>query len=228
MLKHIPRKKNESNREYIYRTLKQSIIEFYFVPADKISEPSIADELNVSRTPVREALILLENEHLVTIQPKQGTFVSKIDPLQISNFIFIRKCIEREVIHLACQIMNEEITQQLEEQLQAQKVFLTIKDGRTSMYLLDNSFHRIIYEATGKYEAWKSLQKIGGAFNRLRTLDVLDEDYTERRYQEHLELLSILTEKKVGQINSFVDLHLDALETTLPKMKEKYPTFFTS
>lgn len=227
MLKHIPRKKKESNRDYIYRTLKQSIIEFYFVPEDRISEPSIALELNVSRTPVREALILLENEKLVTVQPKQGTFISKIDSLQISNFIFIRKCIEREVMHLACQTMTEDVIQQLKEQLQAQKVFLTIKDGRTSMYLLDNSFHRTIYAATGKNEAWKSLQEMGGAFNRLRTLDVLDENYTERRYQEHLELLDIIIEKKVDAIDSFVEVHLDALETTLPQMKAKHPNYFT-
>ncbi|MDR2976925.1 MAG: GntR family transcriptional regulator [Streptococcaceae bacterium] len=227
MLKHIPKKTAESNREYIYRTLKQSIIEGYFVPDDKLSEPSIAAELNVSRTPVREALILLENENLVVIHSKQGTYVSKIDSLEISNFIFMRKSIEREVMKLACKKMTPEVAEALKEQLLAQKVFLNIKDGRTAIYLLDNAFHRIIYEAAGQYEAWKSLQRIGGAFNRLRILDFLDEDYSNRRYYEHIELLEILVENKIEEIDAFIEKHLDAVETTLPAMKRKNPEYFT-
>ena len=226
MLKHIPKKHTESNRDYIYRTIKQSIIEYYFIPEDKLSEPSIAEELNVSRTPVREALILLENENLVYIQPKQGTFVSKIDSLEIANLTFMRKCIEREVLRLACKNITPEIVESLKEQLQAQKVFLSMKDGRTSIYLLDNAFHRIVYEAAGKYESWKSLQKMGGAFNRLRMLDALDEDYSNRRYLEHLELLEILTENKLEDTDEFVEKHLDILETTLPAMKKKHPDYF--
>jgi DNA-binding GntR family transcriptional regulator len=226
MLKHIPKKQAESNRDYIYRTLKQSIIEYYFIPGDKLSEPSIAEELNISRTPVREALILLEDENLVVIQPKQGTFVSKINSLDIANLTFMRKCIERKVLQLACQNMTADVIEALTEQLQAQKVFLNMKDGRASIFLLDNAFHRVIYEAAGKYDSWKSLQKMGGAFNRLRMLEALDEDYSNRRYFEHLELLKILTENRVEEIDDFIDKHLDALETTLPKMKKKYPDYF--
>ena len=226
MLKHIPKKQNESNRDYIYRTLKQSITELYFIPGDKISEPSIAEELNVSRTPVREALILLEDENLVHIQPKQGTFVSKLDAKQIENFIFIRQCIEREVIRLAAERLTPESTEQLTEQLQAQKVFLNIKDGRTSMYLLENAFYRIVYEVAGRYEIWRSLQHMGSHFNRLRILDVLDENYTPKRYQENLTLMSILVDKKVDEIDSFIHLHLDLLSTTLPYFQKKHPDYF--
>ncbi|WP_265456520.1 GntR family transcriptional regulator [Enterococcus sp. HY326] len=226
MLKHIPRKK-ESTREFIYRTLKQSIIEFYFIPGDKISEPSIASELNVSRTPVREALILLENEGLVDIRSKQGTFVSKIDVADIRNLVFMRKTVEREIIAIACEKRTEESLASLKEELQAQKVFLKIKDGRVSMFLLDNSFHRIIYEIDGHGDAWKLLQKNGGALNRLRTLEVLDINYTDRRYQENVELAEIIEKQQLEKISAFVDRHLDALENTLPRLMEAYPNYFS-
>lgn len=226
MLKHIPRKK-ESTREFIYRTLKQSIIEFYFIPGDKISEPSIAAELNVSRTPVREALILLENEGLVDIRSKQGTFVSKIDVADIRNLVFMRKTVEREIIAIACEKRTEESLASLKEELQAQKVFLKIKDGRVSMFLLDNSFHRIIYEIDGHGDTWKLLQKNGGALNRLRTLEVLDINYTDRRYQENVELAEIIEKQQLEKISAFVDRHLDALENTLPKLMEAYPNYFS-
>lgn len=226
MLKHIPRK-DESTREFIYRTLKQSIIEFYFIPGDKISEPSIAEELHVSRTPVREALILLENEGLVDIHPKQGTFVSRIDTADMRNFVFMRKTVEKQVLQLACEKATTADLSNLKEELQAQKVFLKIKDGRVSMYLLDNSFHRLIYAIADHDETWKTLQRIGGAFNRLRTLDVLDDVNSDLRYQEHIELTNLIQTKAFDCIPEFVDRHLNALETVLPLLQEKYPSYFS-
>lgn len=226
MLKHIPFKECESNRSYIYRTLKQSIVEFYFTPGDKLSEPEIAEELHVSRTPVREALILLESEKLIYILPKKGTFISKINPSEVENFVFIRKSVEEQVLRLACEKITPEDIQVLEEQLQAQKVFFGMQDGRISMYLLDNAFHKIIYQIAGQEASWKWLQKIGGAFNRLRTLDALDGIYSKRRYGEHIELLEILSKGKTNQIQPFLDLHLDASKVTLPLMIEKYPSYF--
>lgn len=225
MLKHIPRKK-ESTREFIYRTLKQSIIEFYFIPGDKISEPSIAEELQVSRTPVREALILLENEGLVNIQPKQGTFVSQINTADVKNFVFMRKTIESEIIRLACEKATLDSIAEMKEELQAQKVFLKIKDGRISMFLLDNSFHRLIYEISDHGDAWKLLQKNGGAFNRLRTLEVLDINYTDRRYKENVELTEIIENQQIDKIESFINKHLDALDSTLPRLQKDYPKYF--
>lgn len=225
MLKHIPRKE-ESNREFIYRTLKQSIVEFYFIPGDKISEPSIAEELHVSRTPVREALILLENEGLVEIHAKQGTFVSKINCEDMKHFVFLRKTMEKQVTIEACQKVQPKDIADLEEELQAQKVFLKIKDGRVSMFLLDNSFHRRIYEIADHGETWKTLQKLGGAFNRLRTLDVLDDVNSDLRYREHLELMEIIKAKNSQAVSDFVDKHLNALTTTLPRLQEKYPDYF--
>lgn len=226
MLKHIPRKE-ESTREFIYRTLKQSIIEFYFIPGDKISEPSIAEELNVSRTPVREALILLESEGLVDIHPKQGTFVSRIDTEDMKNFVFMRKTIEQKILQLACEKAVDDDLVRLEEELQAQKVFLKIKDGRVSMYLLDNSFHRSLYAVAGHDETWKTLQHLGGSFNRLRTLDVLDDVNSDLRYREHMELTEIIREKSVERIPEFIQRHLNALEVVLPGLQEKYPTYFS-
>lgn len=225
LLKHIP-KKIESSREFIYRTIKQSIIEFYFIPGDKISEPSIASELNVSRTPVREALILLENEGLVDILPKQGTFVSKINIEDIKNFVFMRKTIEKEVLITACKVRTSDSIEALKEELQAQKVFLKIKDGRVSMFLLDNSFHRLIYDIAGHGDAWKLLQKNGGSLNRLRTLEVLDVNYTDRRYKENVELLEIIEQQQSNRIDGFIHRHLDAVENTLPNLLKTYPSYF--
>lgn len=226
-MKQIPRKSKESTRSYIYRTLKQSIIEFYFYPGERLSEPSIADVLNVSRTPVREALILLENEGLIVVNPKQGTFVSKLSVSAIHQFLFLRKTIEREVIRIACELRTENDINALNEQLNAQKVLLEIKDGRIAMYLLDNLYHKMIYDIAQQTAAWRTLQQIAGSYNRLRSMEVLDPSYSDRRYREHIELLHLITHRETEAIAAFVDKHLDALDSTLPIFIEKHPQYFT-
>lgn len=226
MLVPLPKLENESNRDYSYRILKENIIELVFKPGDKISEPSIATLLNLSRTPIREALILLENEGLVEVRPQKGTFVSKINVSKIENMIFIRKSVEKEVIRLACENINQLKLEEIEEQITAHKTILKMDIKLDSIYQLDNAFHKLIYKAVGAEKTWNTIESISSSFNRLRKLDVVDHTTTNRRIDEHFELLRIIKEQDVDKINFFVETHLDALENTLPILLKKYPDFF--
>lgn len=226
MLVPLPKLENESNRDYSYRILKENIIELVFKPGDKISEPSIATSLNLSRTPIREALILLENEGLVEVRPQKGTFVSKINVSKIENMIFIRKSVEKEVIRLACESINQLKLEEIEEQITAHKTILKMDIKLDSIYQLDNAFHKLIYKAVGAEKTWNTIESISSSFNRLRKLDVVDHTTTNRRIDEHFELLRIIKEQDVDKINFFVETHLDALENTLPILLKKYPNFF--
>lgn len=217
---------NESNRNYIYRVIKENIIEFYFNPEDKLSEPSIAKILNTSRTPVREALILLENEGLVEVKPQKGTFISKIDSLDIENMIFIRKGVEKDVIRLACKRISQHYLEKLEEHLQIQKIILETDFQKDIIYQIDNAFHKLLYTAVGAEKAWQTIEANSSSFNRLRKLDVMDQTSTNRRMSEHFELMEIIKEKKVDEIDSFIDHHLDAIDSTLPLLKQRHPNFF--
>lgn len=225
MLKHIPRKK-ETNTTYIYRTIKQSIIEFYFIPGDKLSEPSIASELNFSRTPVREALILLEQENLVNVLPQKGTYVSKINKLEANTFIFMRNTIEKRINSLACTIRSEMDIDGLKTELQAQKVMQKILDGRTSLYLLDNSFHKYIYTMVGQVEIWKELQKIANAYNRIRILDCLNQEFDNKIVKKNEKILNFIEKQDDSGLSQFVDEYLSPLEQQLTSVINLYPDYF--
>ena len=83
-----------SNRERVYAELRRRIVTLDWPPGASLSENELAAQLSVSRTPVRESLILLADEGLVQIFPKLGSFVARIDPERVADAQFVREAIE--------------------------------------------------------------------------------------------------------------------------------------
>src|SRR5215210_2784674 len=81
-------------REQTLETLRREIISLHLAPGAALSENELAAEHGVSRTPVRESLILLQGEGLVQVYPQVGTFVSLVDPERVAEAQFIREAIE--------------------------------------------------------------------------------------------------------------------------------------
>ena len=75
-----PRLPGENNKDYAYRIIKDSIMSLELKPGQSISEVELAEALSLSRTPIREVLTKLREEHLVEVIPQVGTYISKINP----------------------------------------------------------------------------------------------------------------------------------------------------
>lgn len=83
-----------SARDRTLDTIRRAIITLELKPGTPLSENELATELAVSRTPVRESLILLREEGLVEVYPQVGTFVSLVDPERVRQAQFIREAVE--------------------------------------------------------------------------------------------------------------------------------------
>lgn len=226
MLKLTEIKEGESTRLYIYRTIKESIVELYLKPGDMINETHIAKELKTSRTPVREAFVLLEQEQLIEIKTKKGTYVSKISLKAIETFVFIRRAVEQEIIKLACQHIETSYLEKLQSILDAQKIIVDCDDTASLFFILDNEFHKTIYSAVKKENVWESMIHFESAFNRLRKLDSMEQSHIRTRYEEHVELLSIIKENRINEVEAFIKKHLNALEEAVPRLLQQYPDYF--
>src|SRR6476661_1842246 len=80
--------------EQVFRTLRSSIVTMRLTPATALSEQEIADRLNVSRQPVREAFIKLSEIGMVRVLPQRGTFVVKISAKAVTDARFVREAVE--------------------------------------------------------------------------------------------------------------------------------------
>ena len=92
----------ESAREIAYQTLWGRIVTMELKPGDPLNDRQLAQEMGISRTPVREALIMLNIAHMVVIKPQSGTYVAPIDLKLMRMEQFARFTLEKEMLTHVC------------------------------------------------------------------------------------------------------------------------------
>src|SRR6266567_5599154 len=109
-----------SNRERVYAELRRRIVTLDLPPGGSLSENELAAQLSVSRTPVRESLILLAEEGLVQIFPKIGSFVARVDPERVADAQFLREAVELAALEDLSDDFDAAVVRDLEANIAAQ------------------------------------------------------------------------------------------------------------
>lgn len=131
----------------VYQVLRDGIAEGKYKTGDCLVELKIADELGVSRTPVREALKQLELEDLVASQPNRGVVVKGFTSEDFQDVFTIRHLLEGQAAYWAAERITPQQLSQLHEIVDLME-FYTHKNDVDHLVKLDTSFHEIIYEAS--------------------------------------------------------------------------------
>ncbi|WP_128101729.1 GntR family transcriptional regulator [Paenibacillus sp. DCT19] len=214
-----------STRAYSYNLIKERIFHLELEPGTKISEKEIADELQVSRTPVREAFMKLAEEELLDIIPQSGTIVSKINLEHVEEGRFMREKIEKEIVTLACSSFDDEYKFKMETNIAMQEVSAD-KNNFYRLYELDEEFHQILFQATGKMRTWKMLQQLNIPFNRLRILRLSEVSNASNIISQHKEIYQLIAERKTDQAVEVMEQHLRLVVVEQETIKSKYPHYF--
>jgi len=225
-LMNIEKNKSENNRQYTYRILKENIMNLNLKPGEGISEIELANILDVSRTPIREAISTLKAENLVKVLPQKGTFIAKIDFNFVEEAFFMRNVIEREVLKLACENFSMEALIELEKNLHFQEFQAKFEESQEELFNLDNEFHRIIYENVNKKRVWKVIQQMNSHYNRIRLLDVIEKVNLEKTLAQHRKIIDIIKNKDFDGIDEVVSTHLSNFKDKIPYFREIHPDFF--
>ena len=122
-MKNTAKREKETNREYALRVIKENIVNLQLEPGSMISEQDIANELNLSRTPVHEAMQELSSTKIIEILPQRGSHVSLIDMAHVEEAVFIRATIESAVTEMACKQATEQDLQEMEENVALQRFY---------------------------------------------------------------------------------------------------------
>jgi DNA-binding GntR family transcriptional regulator len=225
-IKNILKKKNESSSDYVYRVIKQNILELYLKPGELVSENEVSNILQLSRTPIREAFIRLSQEKFLDIVPKKGTFVSLVDFKLVEESLFLRINMEKKVLELACKSFPENKLKLLEDNVNLQRALKDLPGNSIPLFNLDNKFHSIIFEGCEKSNIWKMIEELDAHYNRLRTMDALEHISTDKIIEEHEKMIEAIREKNVEMAFKLVDDHLTNFLPKLNYFKEKHPDFF--
>ena len=104
-------------RDVVFKTLRQAILKGDLAPGERLMEIQLANQLGVSRTPIREAIRKLELEGLVIMIPRRGAEVAKITEKDLKDVLEVRTSLEELAIGLACERITDEKIERLKEAL---------------------------------------------------------------------------------------------------------------
>lgn len=139
-------------RDLAYHTVRSRIITMELKPGDSLNDRELAEELGISRTPMREALILLNNAHMVAIKPQSGTHVAPIDLHLMELEQFSRYTLEKEILTRMCGRLTPEQEAGYRQLIEAYRVLEASPeepDREMRLLELDNAFHRRAFELCG-------------------------------------------------------------------------------
>lgn len=225
-MKNIVRNVKENTRNYVYRVLKENIMYLELIPGQVVSEIEIAEKLDVSRTPVREALVKLSDEKLVDVYPQRGTIVAKISLSDVEEAFYTRKVLEKEILKLAASLAKEASLKELEKNIYLQKGLVELGGETIERFHLDNLFHKIIYEMAGKARTWDAVKYVSTHYDRLRYLDAMEGIVKNTTLEQHIEIYEAIKNKDYSKIESIVDEHLGNYKKEMKIFKKKYPDYF--
>ncbi|AKL95880.1 transcriptional regulator [Clostridium aceticum] len=194
-MKIYEKKKDENPKEYIYRLLKDNIMELELKPGTILSENELSKILNVSRTPIREVLRRLNNEHLIEIMPQTGTMVTYIDRALIDEVLFMRFVLEKEIIKLLQDTITTEEVNELENLLSLQEFYMN-KSMIIDFHKYDTKFHEKLFAISKKTRVWESIINLSTHYARARLLYDHNHNTAQKSIIiQHRKILTAITEK---------------------------------
>jgi DNA-binding GntR family transcriptional regulator len=222
LLEKIP---GENARTYAVRVLMDNIIRLELKPGSAVSENELSVQMNLSRTPVREALIELNKLGLVDIFPKRGSYITKIDYDLIEEARFMRLTLEVAVMRLLCESgITDEYIWKMSDNLSLYKEILQEEDY-AALLELDNEFHRLIFEAANKMRTYEVVHKQMVHFDRLRALS-LQTSLGRTTLNDHENILYALKKKDAELAELVMTQHLTRHRMEREELVKLYPDYF--
>ena len=189
-------------RDVIFETLRKAIINGEIKPGERLMEVSLAEQMGVSRTPVREAIRRLEAEGLVTMIPRKGTHVSEVTVIDIMDVLEVRAALDKLATGLAAKNINPNQIKCVEN-IHKQFINYVEKHNIEAAIRKDIEFHDIIYSISGNPRLVAVSSSLREQIYRFRVMYMSDTIIAENVGQEHAEMLDALRnneEKKAAEL----------------------------
>lgn len=194
-------------------------------PGTDVSVQKLSERYGVSRTPVREAVVRLQQSGLVEIYPQRKTVVSKIDIDRIHEEWFIRTTLESAVVDEFIRKCSELVTDTLQEIINKQKRYID-KDRFMEFYLKDNRFHQLIFETADESLSWQTIEDTATHYNRIRLMCGKIEGNSQKIIEEHERMVEAARKRDVEAMRAVVKEHSYYLIDQVKEMMKQYPQFF--
>lgn len=196
-----------SLRGRVFHRLREDILSGKYAEHEELKEVAIAEEMGVSRTPVREALRQLELEGLVSMIPNKGAFVTGISQKDMQDIYAMRALLEGLCARWAAQHITKEQLEALEETIFLSE-FHASKNHAQQLTELDNQFHEILYDACGSKMLKHQLKDFHEYVMRVRSRMLADNERGPEAVREHRCIMEAIRDKDADKAEELATLHM--------------------
>ncbi|WP_044478222.1 GntR family transcriptional regulator [Paenibacillus antibioticophila] len=216
---------SSSLNDVTYNKIKEDIMNMALEPGMDVSVQKLSERYGVSRTPVREAVVRLQQSGLVEIYPQRKTVVSKIDLQRVREEWFIRTSLEAAVVDDFIRKCSELVADTMQELINKQKKYMD-KKHFIEFYHKDNRFHQLIFETAGVSLAWYTIEEVASHYNRICLLHGKMEGARQSHISQHENMVAAIRRRDVEALRQAVKEHSGSLLEQVNSMSKQYPQFF--
>jgi DNA-binding GntR family transcriptional regulator len=208
--------KHLSLKEKAYEMIKQKILNGDFEPGSRIMEEMLAEEISMSRTPVREAINSLSAEGFINNIPRKGIFFTMVTKEELKDLIDIRIDLERMAVRKCIEKINKKGIQVLEENIESFRLALQSQDYKKCNEL-DSVFHREIANITGNKKLIKFLKEVEDFMLIARTIEKKSspKEKNDLTLTDHCEVLDSIKKKDTEGAVSAIDKNINRMVKNL-------------
>lgn len=193
--------------EQVYNRVKDDIFNFRLLPGDNFTESSMAAQLGVSRTPLRDALFRLQREGYLEVGFRRGWKVCSIDFVRLDNLYDLRIILETAALERLCKAPNQSA------RLQALNDIWLIPEAQREtdpvlLAELDEQFHIELVAAAGNNEMTRIHTELTEKIRIVRRLDFLKKDRVLATYQEHGKILEMIARRRLTEAQTLLSAHI--------------------
>ena len=201
-------------REIVSDALRQAIRDGILPPGERLMEIPLAEELGVSRTPIREAIRILEQEGLIVMIPRRGTYVADMSLKDVTEVFELHSILEELAAELAAErITNEEI-EALEQHLVEIGNYMN-ENNLDKVVQADILFHEILYKASRNDRLVEMINNLREQTLRFRTLSMSQTGRLAKTWDEHRQLVEAISDRDVERARQIARIHMEESEKTL-------------
>lgn len=202
--------------ERIYQQLKQDIFDFRLLPGDRFSENEVAARLQVSRTPVREALTQLQREGYVKVLFRSGWQVNPFDFDQFDQLYDVRIVLELAAVQKLCSMDPQPDLGELK------KFWLSKPEQRSKdeqeVCRADEHFHCALVAATGNREMARIHMDLTERLRIIRRIDFTQSSRIDATYEEHGQILRAILARRSDRACTLIKAHIEASKAEVRKI----------
>ena len=196
--------------------IRDAIINGSYQLGEPLSESKLVESLGISKTPVREALLILKLEGLISIVPQKGTFVFTLGVDELANLGQYRFALESTAVEMSITKNSEQLISDLLNictlMTEAQS-----KEEISEYLQLDIKFHEAIIDHCENIYLKDAYRRISGKVAAIRTHLSLRPHHTKKSFHEHLEIVELLKKGMIEEVKSTLERHITRGERSYPE-----------